>query len=315
MFMGEEDRSYISMEHTNQLESTVYTTYTNENSGMHNLGRVEEESVGIRQRPTASSSLLNSDRQSEQHKERRQLAQTRLLDHAQKAIKMLESLARHNEDQDHENQDPVEEPLQETPPDETTKCVDNAEPSEPSVNLPAMTPRTLAAEISKEERIAVASFSSQLRSRGIEVLKLNRRGKWQTRYLTVSRDTATTVETFVCPSALLWLKHPPGPGPLLLEENDGGRGGFYFDALASIETKFNSPPPCAIPKKFKKVFHEYVGVVVEYDCEDGIRTLSLCFQSRIQASSFWTAMKILREVVTREEGLVREEQEIVTGIA
>lgn len=150
-------------------------------------------------------------------------------------------------------------------------------------------------------------FSTMLRNDKVEVLKLNRHGKWQLRYLTVSREVAwlrpsgasSTPKSSQCPQALLWYKAQHTKNAGLGGLKNDGRGGFLFAQLHSIERDPNVNPPSAIPKKLKPKYTSYAGVKIRYHCEEGERDLVFCFQDPSDAKAFCTAVDIIHQVVLR----------------
>jgi hypothetical protein len=251
-----------------------------------------EDRSGIRIRDTESSSFMTVERKRQTHEERQHQAQQRLLNHARKALDLYG----------------IQRVVLRKVPEQA--LVPNPKPVPKHPERLALTPRTLASEITQDERMMLVAFSSKLRSDGVQVLKLSRRSKWQVRYLTVSRDPESTK----FPKALIWLKEPPTKDVLVLKENNLGRGGLLFSDLRNIETAFAANAALPIPRHFKTVFPNHAGAIVNYSYAGGSRSVLLCFKSNDEAGSFWTAMKIIKEVASREDECDENEVEIISKL-
>lgn len=226
----------------------------------------------------SSSSSLDSSINRLRTAQKREQAQSLLLDHAKKAQEM--------------NRQQVQSIL--STKTEDTDTLSHEEKS-----------TTTGVTFIHEE--VLQKFSSMLRNDKVEVLKLNRHGKWQLRYITVSREVSwlhnsqvpPTPTSSQCPQALLWYKgHNTKNNGLAGLRNDG-RGGFLFSQLQKVERDPNVNPPAPIPKKLKAKFGSYAGVKIQYICEDGDRDLVFCFQDPSDAKAFCTAVDIIHQVVLR----------------
>ena len=164
--------------------------------------------------------------------------------------------------------------------------------------------KSKATGITDVQQEVLQKFSSMLRNDKVEVLKLNRHGKWQLRYITVSREvswlkTASTPKSSQCPQALLWYKAHNTKNTGLAGLKNDGRGGFLFSQLHTVERDPNVNPPAPIPKKLKAKFTSYAGVKISYHCDEGERDLIFCFQDQSDAKAFCTAIDIIRQVILR----------------
>ena len=152
-------------------------------------------------------------------------------------------------------------------------------------------------------------FSSMLRNEKVEILKLNRHGKWQVRFITVSKEVSwlknkkatATPKSSQFPQALLWYKTHSTKNNGLADLKNDGRGGFLFSQLRKVERDPNVSPPAPIPRKLKGRYGKYAGVRIHYVCEEGDRELIFGFQDPMDATAFCTAINILRQVVHRNE--------------
>lgn len=167
--------------------------------------------------------------------------------------------------------------------------------------------KSMATTITTVQQEVLKRFSSMLRNDKVEVLKLNRHGKWQVRFITVSTEILwlnkgrepPTPKSSQCPQALLWYKGHNVRNTGLAGLKNDGRGGFLFSQLHKIGRDPNLHPPAPIPKKLKSKFRSYAGVKIKYLCDEGERDLLFCFQDKSDASAFCTAIDIIHRVVLR----------------
>eukprot|EP00977_Amphora_coffeiformis_P005653 scaffold1189_cov194-Amphora_coffeaeformis.AAC.10 len=230
----------------------------------------------------SSTSSMDSSMNRLNTARRREAAQSMLLDHSEKAQAL--------------NREQVQSILSSKTEDTDVLSTED--------NKSTATGKTGITEIQQD---VLQKFSTLLRNDKVEVLKLNRHGKWQLRYITVSREVAwlktvgvpSTPKSSQCPQALLWYKaHNTKNAGLAGLKNDG-RGGFLFSQLHTVERDPNVNPPTAIPKKLKAKFRSYAGVKIGYHCDEGERDLVFCFQDQSDAKAFCTAVKIIHQVVLR----------------
>jgi hypothetical protein len=183
------------------------------------------------------------------------------------------------------------------------------------------TPQTMFTPLSCKERSVLEKFSSTLRNEGIEVLKLNRRNKWQIRFLSVSREVtwlnteAENADIGQCPKALLWLKRFQGSSYGISNLKNKGRGGIMFTKLESVNLEMASRNAFPISKRLKAIFEENACVSLEYLFEGGTRTVTLCFKNTRDAKTFCAAMKIIKDVVEREQELALSAMQIVGSVS
>jgi hypothetical protein len=268
---------------------------------------------------------------------RREEARKKLLQYAGKAMALLSS--KKDDKAPHEAQSPIEvnqdlavdTSVEDQRPDKLLAPV--ASPTDPGMFSP----------LSYKERSVLEKFSSTLRNEGIEVLKLNRRNKWQIRFLSVSREVtwlnteAENADIGQCPKALLWLKRFQGSSYGISNLKNQGRGGILFTKLQSVETTSNpssekekssrvmsvtlwsratasKTSSSHIPKRLKAMFDENACVSLEYLFEGGTRTVTLCFKNTRDAKTFCAAMKIIKDVVEREQESTLSAMQIVESV-
>jgi hypothetical protein len=245
---------------------------------------------------------------------RRAEARNKLLHYAEKAMSLLSS--KKDDKAPQEAQSPVEvsqnlavdTSVQDQRPDKLLTAT--ASPATPTMFSP----------LSHKERSVLEKFSSTLRNEGIQVLKLNRRNKWQIRFLSVSREVtwlnteAENANIGQCPKALLWLKRFQGSSYGISNLKNKGRGGILFTKLQSVSLETASSAVSHIPKRLKSVFEENACVSLEYLFEGGTRTVNLCFKNTRDAKTFCAAMKIIKDVVEREQESTLSAMQIVESV-
>ena len=174
----------------------------------------------------------------------------------------------------------------------------------------------VSSKFSSDQRTVLVDFSHRLKNNGVEVLKLNRKNRWQKRFLTVSKE-----ETFLtpdevgtigqCPRALLWLKSFNEENQTYSNLRDEGRGGLAFPRLNIIEPGSGLPAGIKIPWRWRRRCKDYGLARVNYSFEGGSRTVLFCFPRKDDASNFCTAVRVIRAVVKREEEVQKQIQEKV----
>lgn len=156
-----------------------------------------------------------------------------------------------------------------------------------------------------EQRAVLKKFSTSLKNEGLEVLKLSSWHKWQVRYLTVSREVtqlhADQAVVGQCPKAILWPKRIAKKNDCSVTNiKDNGRGGVLFDDLKQVRpTVSNEFYEKHLPRKLKKAFPEYAGVVLDFAHDGGIRQVHFCFKTALDSQAFVTAMLIIKEAAER----------------
>ena len=226
----------------------------------------------------SSSSSLDSSTNRMHTAQKREQAQSMLLNHAKKAQEL--------------NREQVESILSMKTEDTDVLSTEDKSTATGSLYVP---------------QDVLQKFSSMLRNDKVEVLKLNRHGKWQVRYITVSKEVSwlknkgapSTPNSSQCPQALLWYKAVNTKNTGLAGLKNDGRGGFLFSQLHKVERDPNVNPPTPIPKKLKAKYTQYAGIKIRYLCEEGERDLLFCFQDPSDAKAFCTTVDIIHQVVMR----------------
>ena len=167
----------------------------------------------------------------------------------------------------------------------------------------------VSASITIDQRMVLQSFSTCLKKGGVEVLKLSRWNIWQVRYLTISRealqlsnDGEDANDAAQCPKALLWLKQT---GKALQNRSlsgikDNGRGGMLFESMKQVvPIESNEYYDRNLPKRLKKKFPEFAGVLLHYFLNGNDRHVHFCFKTKQDAQSFTATMRIIQDVGKR----------------
>jgi hypothetical protein len=246
---------------------------------------------------------------------RREEARNKLLQYAENAMSLLSSK------KDDKAPQKVQSPIKVN----QGLAVDTSVPDQRAEKiLTAMasptTAQTMFTPLSYKERSVLEKFSSTLRNEGIEVLKLNRRNKWQIRFLSVSREVtwlnteAENADIGQCPKALLWLKRFQGSSYGISNLKNKGRGGILFTKLQSVNLETASRTASRMSKRLKAMFEEDACVSLEYLLDGGTRTVTLCFKNTRDAKTFCAAMKIIKDVVEREEESALSAMQIVGSV-
>jgi hypothetical protein len=251
-------------------------------------GKVELREEDSDPHDNSSTSSTDSSAHRKRTTDRREQAQATLLEHARKA----QNLGRED------NEEGEEEALR------ILKAVSSGGQSTDERSERSATSRSIYVQ-----QHILEKFSSLLRSNKIEVLKLNRHGKWQIRYITVSREVSwlknkgvtATPKSSQFPQALLWYKSQNTKENGLADLKNDGRGGFLFSQLIKVERDPNMTPSAPFPRKLKGKYSKYAGVRIQYACEDGEREIIFSFQDPMDAKAFCTAVSILGQVVNRNE--------------
>jgi len=157
--------------------------------------------------------------------------------------------------------------------------------------------------ISKEKIDAVVKFASVCKTQGIEVLKLNRRNKWQARFLTVSSETFPlnqVKDLREYPQALLWAKRFSAKEKYSLGAiSSEGRGGVEFSKIESLTFENSENLPHRSFPKFKNS----VQVNLHYWCGEESRSLAIRFVDEAAADFFASSMESIMDVLDSEGDL------------
>lgn len=220
----------------------------------------------------SDGSSVDTTKRKERHEERQKEARERLLEHSRRALALFGN-------------------------DATT--IDTPKPPVGEDTSPT--------ESEMREQAALESFSSALRNSGVEVLKLNRWKKYQTRFLTVSREGDEDAATL--PRALLWQKHFDGSHCTVAASRvELDRGGVMFGQLKEVVLVESSATYPSIPRRMRQKFPEFIGVSIV--CAHGSTSKShlLCFRTSSDADSFCTAMRIILGATNRTDEMDQSQE-------
>ena len=155
--------------------------------------------------------------------------------------------------------------------------------------------------LSPERLAIIEQFSARYTTEGIEVLKLNRRNKWQSRFLTLSSETFhlhhSSPSLSEYPKALLWVKRFNAKQSYSLDAiTSDGKGGVEFADVENI-TFENSENQA--PKSFPK-FKNSVQLNLHYHCGKSLRSLAIRFKNQADADFFTSSLDSILGVLDCE---------------
>lgn len=227
--------------------------------------------------------------------ERRQNAHRELVQYAENAKSATES------------QKGLESSREGTPP--STQGTDTDESSEAAPAEPAETAKGFKFSVS--QRRILEKFSSSLKNHGMEVLKLNRDKKWQTRYLVVSKEvlwlSAADVNSHSgdrgqCPLGMLWTKRFNASKEYSIGAIDRqGRGGVLLDQLVKVSATARSDLGHPLSKKQQEKFKESVAISVDYIHNGSKKSVILLCRTTDAAHFVCTGLRVVIDVLKREK--------------
>jgi len=185
-----------------------------------------------------------------------------------------------------------------------------------SSNTEMITPTAGPILLSFSQRSLMEKFSKQLTAVGVQVLKLNTRKQWQTRYFTVSTEQialsaheaiSKTGEIAQCPKALLWLKklNPKNGGYGIINIDKNGHGGMLLVDLVDIQVSDRKDDMLGnpIPKKLLDIFENSVLVTLKYKMKGILRSIEFRCRDNDEAQFLCTCMRVIRDLLRRERSL------------
>lgn len=117
-------------------------------------------------------------------------------------------------------------------------------------------------EVTVAEQQFLEKFTSVLKGKGLEVLKVNRNKKWESRYLSLSKEVSwisqsnsvnSSGDRLHVPRGLLWMKKfstkPKDQSVKAIDKQ--GKGGILFSKLISTAITQESEKVAQLPKKYK----------------------------------------------------------------
>lgn len=182
------------------------------------------------------------------------------------------------------------------------------------VNVAAPTPA-----LSLRERRILEKFSSRLSSTGLEVLKQNRDRKWQSRFVTISKEVTWlspeesshhhSGDRFPCPRGILWLKKFPGKSKDVSLSNIDklGRGGLAFSQLISASVSDVKSFGSTLTRRQHAMFKGSSMVCLDYTCGSSTRSVLLLCKNADNAEFLATGMNMISTLLKRRAGTGKEE--------
>lgn len=262
----------------------------------NNIGASTTENDEGSQTSESSSNLQSR----EQFMQRRKEAESKLLHHAETAMAMFGN----------NNTTVLEFVDTDKVQQKATLSTDSSTTQGPRPLATELSPTSrVSMSLSIDQRMVLQAFSTCLKKGGVEVLKLSRWNIWQIRHLTISRealqlnkDGEDENEAAQCPKALLWLKQTGKSlqNRSLSSIKDNGRGGMLFETMKQVvRIESNEYYDRNLPKRLKKKFPEFAGVLVHYMLNGNDRHVHFCFKTKQDAQSFITTMRIIQDAGKR----------------
>jgi hypothetical protein len=144
----------------------------------------------------------------------------------------------------------------------------------------------------------------------MEVLKLNRDKKWQTRFLVVTKEVLWLNAEDVnghsgdrghCPLGILWTKRFNAAKDYSITAIDRqGRGGVHFDQLEKVSASGRSNLGHSLSKKQQEKFKDSVAVTVDYIQNGSPKSVVLLCRTTDAAHFLCTGLRVVMDVLKRE---------------
>ena len=181
---------------------------------------------------------------------------------------------------------------------------------------PVATPTSNSRSLS--QRRILEKFSSTLKHQGMEVLKLNRDKKWQTRFLTVSKEVIwldtlqndeLTGDRGQCPIGFLWTKRfNPAKEYSISAIDRQGHGGVLFDQLVKVSPSGRSDLGHPLSKKQNDKFKDSVAVALEYSVNGAEKSVIIRCRSTDEAHFLCTGLRVIMDVFLKQSTAPGEPQ-------
>lgn len=139
-----------------------------------------------------------------------------------------------------------------------------------------------------DQRQMLEKFCTQIKISPLEVLKLTRESKWQTRFLTTSKEGSWLKngngmqqgDAAFCPSGILWVKKLSKTHDYSISKVDNqGRGGGLFAHLTRFSIRNDLLRQYSLTKKQSAKFRECVVVTLYFDGEHDFSVTFACSKS------------------------------------
>lgn len=194
--------------------------------------------------------------------------------------------------------------------EETPSSLEDTESDESLDDDPKEPVATPKSQFSASQRRILEKFSSTLKHQAMEVLKLNRDKKWQTRYLVVSKEVLWLNAAEVnrdsgdrgqCPLGILWAKRfNPSKDYSITAIDRQGRGGMHFDQLVKVSASGRSDSGHPLSKKQQEKFQESVAINIEYNQNGSPKSVVLLCRTTDAAHFLCTGLRVVMDVLQRE---------------
>jgi hypothetical protein len=182
--------------------------------------------------------------------------------------------------------------------------------------LPSPPPLNVSPPLTLSQRRILEKFSSTMKRHGMEVLKLNRDKKWQTRFLTVSKEVLWVKPGDVnghygdraqCPLGILWMKRFNAAKDYSVSAvGRQGRGGVLCDQLVKVSATGCSNVGHSLNKKQQNTFKFAVAVNLTYSACGVSKSVFLLCKSTDAAHFLCTGLRVLMDALQRENNSSQE---------
>jgi hypothetical protein len=182
--------------------------------------------------------------------------------------------------------------------------------------LPSPPPLNVSPPLTLSQSRILEKFSSTMKRHGMEVLKLNRDKKWQTRFLTVSKEVLWVKPGDVnghygdraqCPLGILWMKRFNAAKDYSVSAvGRQGRGGVLCDQLVKVSATGCSNVGHSLNKKQQNTFKFAVAVNLTYSACGVSKSVFLLCKSTDAAHFLCTGLRVLMDALQRENNSSQE---------
>lgn len=166
-------------------------------------------------------------------------------------------------------------------------------------------------QVSLSHQQFLDKFNNVLKSRGLEVLKLNSSSKWELRFLTVTKEIAwlerssagDSGDRMHVPQGLLWMKKfsskPKDQSVSSIDKQ--GKGGMLFPKIISAAITSSNDNNIPIPKKFKvgKFNSPMIVTLIGCNPDGSSRTILFSFISKEDAKLFCSGCNLIPELTKK----------------
>ena len=202
--------------------------------------------------------------------------------------------------------------VERTPTRAKSSELNNARKADTSLIHKKQTTKVHTNQFSLSHQQFLEKFDSVLKTRGLEVLKLNTNNKWELRFLTVTKEILwlkqgsedNTGDRMHVPQGLLWLKKfsSKTKDQSITAIDKQGRGGMLFPHIISTTISSSSDNSVPIPSKFLsgKFNSSILLTLVGTNATGSPRTIHFSFMSKEDAKLFCSGCNLISELTKKK---------------